>query len=1381
MNDLATPTRLRALFSSILLDSTPAARRGLLEQLVRQAFQEVTEEATLLTVLEQFVFLCSARAHEDASFDQWGVQVLQWMHEQETEASFVQTMTRLQNNVDVQGHVCPLLDAAFFAFITEHAAAIDTLFFETLASVTPYRPTIFGWRTLFHAYLMKSNGKVCERPAHLWFRVALFLHTDDWAATRTCFADLLRGHYTHATPTLFYAGARRPQMASCFTADTRVLTRENGWTPIADVPVGYHVLTHRNRWRPVAQVHANARADRALVDLTIKGHRVGTCTDDHPFWTWSPDTQTHTWQPARICTTNASIELEHVGSARSDPTSTEPTDVHWWIRGVILSWASVKPLRNPAPFSLLLDGKTVRCLGVDMVDAPLWSYLLLGSRNAAKRAVAVQSWLQGNMTGVRWWALGWKRGCALATLSGHREMIQETGDVALLHTIAATARATHDSRDFRPASSSMQDVQTVHTLGVVEDHSYVIEGGFIAKNCFLVGTEDSVAQIFKTVADVAQISKWAGGLGIHISNVRANRSYIYGTNGRSNGILPMIRIFNDTSRYIDQCFSGDTLVYCATRGWTPIRTVQCGDRVLNRSGRPTRVARVRTYTIPQQRLLWAPKGVVGVTTEHDMLTRDGTFKSMSEISPSDFVSFPQPQEIHDYAHMDEFFFQLLGYAIHAVRKGVEMTFDDFRQFVREATRLCVTMDEEEEEENLVLPSILLADLPMAWIQSGCKDAFPTSLLHLPVAKLDWLVTYTPAFVWSLHPLARRTIQYRRAPPPAWKPVSDLCLRHDATANESVLVFDLQVDTDDPTYLTELGVAHNGGGKRNGAFAMYLEPWHADVLAFLHAKRSTGAEEERARDLFYGLWIPDLFMKRVEADATWSLMCPSQSPGLYQLYGKAFEEQYERYEREGKFVRQMPARELWVEMVRMQVETGTPYMLFKDSCNAKSNQQNLGTIRSSNLCTEIIEYSDHEEYAVCNLASIALPKCLVSNAQWERDKVQEAVVVMFARDAFLETRWLKQWITEERPEWTVHYLAEPDARRFMALPASGDDATAIADTAKSATWVRCAGDATWRPVGPPMAFARRFLCPVLDAQQLHETTRHVVHNLNQVIDKNVYPVPETERSNRKHRPIGIGVQGLADVFAACRLPFDGAEARDLHRRIFETIYHAAMTASVDLAVRDGPYASFAGSPLSQGRFHFDLCPDFDLPLHWDWDTLRARVQTHGARNSLLVAPMPTASTSQILGNNECFEPYTANLYLRRTLSGEFYVVNRFLRDDLRRMGRWNRETVDRLLVDKGSVQSWSDLSADLRQVYRTVWEISPKSLLDMAHERHFFIDQSQSLNVFLASTSLEKLSKMHFYAWKKGLKTGCYYVRVKPIVSSPHVTVNAETTCTSCSA
>ncbi|NDE17168.1 ribonucleoside-diphosphate reductase subunit alpha [bacterium] len=806
--------------------------------------------------------------------------------------------------------------------------------------------------------------------------------------------------------------------------------------------------------------------------------------------------------------------------------------------------------------------------------------------------------------------------------------------------------------------------------------------------------------------------------------------------------------------------------------------------MLNRSGRPTRVSRVRTYHVPGQRLLWtSSKRAVGVTTEHDMLTRDGTFKSMSEICPSDEVHFPQPQDVQDYAHMDELFFQLLGYAIHTVVENrnndmTTMTFHDFRQFVHRAHQVDVV--EQEDEDKVILSSLLLADLPLAWIQNGCKGAFPTSLLHLPVDKLDWLVTYTPPVVWSFHPLARRTIEYRRTPPREWMPVRDLHLRHASAGQDrkEVLVFDLQVETNDPTYLTELGVAHNGGGKRNGAFAMYLEPWHADVLAFLHAKRSTGAEEERARDLFYGLWIPDLFMKRVEADATWSLMCPSQSPGLHTLHGAAFEEQYLRYEREGKFVRQMPARELWVEMVRMQVETGTPYMLFKDSCNAKSNQQNLGTIRSSNLCTEIIEYSDHEEYAVCNLASIALPKCLVPNTRWEDDDVQEAVVVMFPRDTFLETRWLQQWIAEERPSWTVHFLAEPDARRFMAQQTT----TTSDETASCATWIRCGGDVTtWQPVGAPVAFARRFLCPVFDMDQLHETTQHVVKNLNQVIDKNVYPVPETERSNRKHRPVGIGVQGLADVFAACRLPFDDPKARELHRHIFETIYHAAMTASVDLAVRDGPYASFAGSPLSQGRFHFDLCPDFDLPLRWDWETLRARVQTHGARNSLLVAPMPTASTSQILGNNECFEPYTANLYLRRTLSGEFYVVNRFLRDDLRRMGRWNRETVDRLLLDKGSVQTWADLSADLRQVYRTVWEISPKSVLDMAHERHFFIDQSQSLNIFLASTSLEKLSKMHFYAWKKGLKTGCYYVRVKPIVSSPHVTVNADTTCTSCSA
>ena len=453
----------------------------------------------------------------------------------------------------------------------------------------------------------------------------------------------------------------------------------------------------------------------------------------------------------------------------------------------------------------------------------------------------------------------------------------------------------------------------------------------------------------------------------------------------------------------------------------------------------------------------------------------------------------------------------------------------------------------------------------------------------------------------------------------------------------------------------------GGGKRKGSFAIYLEPWHADVFDFLDLKKNHGKEEQRARDLFYALWVPDLFMKRVEENGDWTLMCPHECPGLSDTYGAAFEELYTRYESEGKGRKTVKAQNLWFKILESQIETGTPYMLYKDAANEKSNQKNLGTIKSSNLCTEIIEYTAPDEVAVCNLASLALPK-FVREGKFDHDK-------------------------------------------------------------------------------------------------LFDVTYQVTKNLNKIIDNNYYPVPEARNSNMRHRPIGLGVQGLADAFILMRHPFDSPEARKLNSEIFETIYYAAMTASKDLAKEDGPYETFAGSPVSQGIFQFDMW-NVTPSNRWEWDVLRNEVKEFGVRNSLLLAPMPTASTAQILGNNECFEPYTSNIYTRRVLSGEFIVVNKHLLRDLVKLGVWNSDLKNKLITANGSVQNIAEIPENIKALYKTAWEISQKAVIDMAADRGAFICQSQSLNIFMENANFAKLTSMHFYGWKKGLKTGIYYLRTK---------------------
>ncbi len=466
----------------------------------------------------------------------------------------------------------------------------------------------------------------------------------------------------------------------------------------------------------------------------------------------------------------------------------------------------------------------------------------------------------------------------------------------------------------------------------------------------------------------------------------------------------------------------------------------------------------------------------------------------------------------------------------------------------------------------------------------------------------------------------------------------------------------------------------GGGKRKGAFAIYLEPWHADVFEFLDLRKNHGKEELRARDLFYAMWIPDLFMKRVESNEQWSLFCPNEAPGLADCHGEAFEKLFVQYEKEGRARKTVQAQELWFAILDAQIETGTPYLLYKDAANNKSNQQNLGTIKSSNLCTEILEYTSPDEVAVCNLASIALPR-FVQDGKFDFDK-------------------------------------------------------------------------------------------------LYEVTYQATKNLNRIIDNNYYPVEEAKRSNLRHRPIGLGVQGLADAFILMRLPFESDLAKMLNKNIFETIYFAAMTASKDLAIQDGAYETFEGSPLSKGVFQFDMWNVSPSDRH-DWETLRAEVIKHGVRNSLLVAPMPTASTSQILGNNECFEPYTSNIYTRRVLSGEFIIVNKHLLKDLIQLGLWNNTMKNKIIAANGSVQHIQEIPAEIKELYKTVWEIKQRNLIDMAADRGAFICQSQSLNLFVDSPSNAKLTSMHFYAWKKGLKTGMYYLRTQAASQAYQFTVEKQ--------
>lgn len=783
--------------------------------------------------------LCSSLVVENSDFEILGIRILMSSHEKQTCEKYSHVADILQQNKDSEGVLAPILHQDFYDFIVENRETVDEHYGEMTRKYTLFPMSIFGWRTLYRSYLLKSDRKVVERPQHLFYRIALFFYKNQWEKVEETFAGMIQGKFIHATPTLYHAGTRRPQMSSCF----------------------------------------------------------------------------------------------------------------------------------------------------------------------------------------------------------------------------------------------------------------------------LVGTEDSIEDIFKTLSDTAMISKWAGGVGLCITNVRCKNSYIRGTNGHSNGIMPMMKVFNDTSRYIDQ----------------------------------------------------------------------------------------------------------------------------------------------------------------------------------------------------------------------------------------------------------------GGGKRKGSFAIFIEPWHGDIFDFIYAKRNIGNEEERARDLFYALWIPDLFMKRVEMNGKWSLMCPNRCSKLIDVYGEAFEELYEKYEKEGKYIRQIEARELWKEIIHSQIETGLPYMMYKDSCNIKSNQKNLGTIRNSNLCTEIIQYSRVDETAVCNLASINLSNCIKVNSNigmLEECTIYTTSTCVYCKLLKFELKKNGIRYIEKNPE-DCHEKLPTVPQLFLR---------------------------DGHHIGGYTDVYEKYLQPQFDYEELGRRVTRLVESMNIVINKNYYPTPECKKSNMSHRPIGLGVQGLADLFCKLRIPFDSDEARYLNVKIFETIYFYALTASNNLVKSFGCYKTFQGSPLSQGQFHYELCSNFDYNVlknnpKYEWEELREKIKEHGVANSLLIAPMPTASTSQILNQNECIEPFTSNLYVRRTLAGEFTIFNKYLMEDLKILNLWTQDTIDYLIVNRGSVVNFSALPLFMRKMYRTAWEISQKSLIDMASQRQWFIDQSQSFNLFVGDPSFEKITKMHFYGWKQGLKTGSYYVRTKPQNFSQNVTIDPtkEVSCSSCSA
>ncbi len=877
-------------------------------------------------------------------------------------------------------------------------------------------------------------------------------------------------------------------------------------------------------------------------------------------------------------------------------------------------------------------------------------------------------------------------------------------------------------------------------------------------SCFLLSMEnDSIDGIYNTLKDCALISKWAGGIGLHIHNIRATDSQIRGTNGTSNGIVPMLRVFNNTAKYVDQCLDPETIVY-SKRGPLRIKNIVVGDNVIADDGHFYPIRKVLDYPeyrgdfhkidikhtqypllVTDMHPLWVVRNERFVQTRFNNILGELSkglvapeFVEAKLVRENDFIGFPIPKWEQDCEHFTEDDCRMYGILVgsdieffksavcrthmgratfefvdaYLSKLGIRAICTDRASYVSvvftrtNMFKFTQEMVRNENGEKMVLPNML--HLPknktIALVRGILETCANTADNRVKLENTSFnLIESVRYMLLRLGVMTTGYIKNRCSRTnkkrmiilsiPKKPVICDMFLNmkpskrfkyfeHDGylysivksnkkTEDYSGRVIDIEVDHEDHhNFFTHNGLVKNGGGKRNGSFAIYMEPWHADIEKFLEMRKNHGDEELKARDLFYALWIPDLFMNRVKSNEQWTLMCPDECPGLSDVYGAEFEALYTKYETEGKGRCKVSARELWFKVLDAQMETGTPYLCYKDTANNKSNQKNIGVIKSSNLCSEIIEVSTPEETAVCNLASIGLPTFVEKDA---------------------------------------------DGKAF---------------------------------------FNYNKLCEVAGV---------ITDNLNKVIDINFYPTEKTRVSNLRHRPIGIGVQGLADVFMLLDIPFHSDEAKEVNKRIFETIYFGALTKSADLAVTQVPYETFAGSPASQGILQFDMW-NVTPSSEWNWAALKAKIMKSGLRNSLLLAPMPTASTSQILGFNECFEPFTSNIYSRRTMAGEFVLTNKYLMRELIDLGVWNTDLKNNIIANQGSVQHIANISDHLKLKYKTVWEIPMRHVIDMAADRGAFICQSQSLNLWQEDPNYNSLTSMHFYAWSKGLKTGIYYLR-----------------------
>jgi ribonucleotide reductase alpha subunit len=1415
----------------------------------------------------------------------------------------------LNNFVDKERHIqkeLKFLDQDWLTWITENKKLINAM----IDYERDYNYDYFGFKTLERAYLLKIKNNIIERPQDMFMRVASFINKGDLDMTKKTYDLTSMGYYTHATPTLFNAGNVKSQCSSCFEGNTLVNTLR-GPIAIKDVQIGDEVITHLGNIKKVVQVHQNLLGDRTLYKLYIHKTNDITVTEDHKLYIYNKISNDVCWKEVKDLTDDDYVMIPNYQGAYNENEMEDyiinedfAKFIGIWlangsiiegnplyednkkIQGISIHISNEKMfdfclnIQNHLDVSDLYfdkdkthivfisnklgeffnklfyrDDKKILADAFYRFDKKILVSLLSGLITSLGKITnnEIKLEIKNSLLIEHLYCL-----CRLHNLIIYKESFHVLNLSSLWNEfttiwnnkietdIIVFKNNTFLKFDYKLNDKYSPKVVYVYTLGIEDDHSYSI-AGIIAQNCFLMGTDDSMHGITKTWADVSQISKWGGGIGLHISNIRSTGAIIKGTNGPSSGIIPMLRVYNEIARYVDQCFVGDTLIY-TENNLVPIEQIKIGDKVFSQDGKLYNVDKVYSDVYDGIFIkLYFQNQYVKVTKNHPFYKINGEWCDADELTIGDEIHFSIPNHINDNANIDESdcymyaIFLVSGYNLKNDQLYVLINCNEkINEFINNYLGWNGIDFNMEEKSNTSTYSWEVTS-KFRFSRSQFYDTnldvknFDNNLLHLPFNKYKWfikgifetcskklgdeyfikineniinslsflllkigiicrqttgtLVIYSNSILENI--LENNTNEIKI---PDFIPIK---IDKIEKVNDKCIVYDLEVNTSH-TYLSQLGIVHNGG-KRKGSIAIYLEPHHPDIMAFLDLRKNSGVESERTRDLNLAMWLSDLFMQQVENDGDWYLMDPDECKGLNEVYGEEYEAKYNTFVKENKFRKIIKARTIMEAILDSQIETGQPYITFKDHVNRKSNQKNIGIIKSSNLCNEIVEYSSHDEYAVCNLASIAINKCVipfVSEKEW----------TIYTKENCKYCKWAKSYLHNNftninEKEVSFDELFEITKNKTFPQIYYGD--------------ILVGGfDEMYKYIGGKF-----------DYEKLYEVAYVAAINLDKVIDVNFYPVIEAKKSNIRHRPIGLGIQGLADTLALLKIPFDSDECLEFNAKFMEIIYLAALTASKDISksrwigmkklkksgivfpdyydknfndfnnneelkqiyntvkpcmfeLRNkisswyGAYSTFEGSPISQGIFQFDMW-NVKPSLPEKWEELRNEIKIHGVRNSLVTALMPTATTSQILGNNECFEPFTSNIYTRRTLAGDFPLVNKYLIDDLVKINLWSTDMKELILANNGSIANFNIIPDSIKRLYQTSWEIKQVWILKNSIARGPYNDQTASMNIYMATPNYKNLISSHMYAWKAGLKTGIYYLRSKPASGASKFTLDGK--------